>query len=136
QSLTLGTMREPLELRWSRALPSAPTSCTVIRDAAGRYFVSFVVELEPQTLPSIDKVVGIDLGLTHFAVLSDGQKIDNPRHLQHDLARLAKAQRVLSRKKRGSKNRQKARRKVARIQARIADKRADFLHKLSTRLVR
>ena len=129
-------MTEPLDVRWSRDLPSEPTSCTVTRDAAGRYFVSFVVEVETATLPTTAKVAGIDLGLAHFATLSDGTTIDNPRYLQRDLDRLARAQRQLARKQKGSKNRDKARRKVARIQARIADKRADFLHTLSTRLVR
>jgi putative transposase len=87
-------------------------------------------------LPAADTAVGVDAGLDHLLTLSTGEKITNPRHERRDRARLAKAQRELSRKAKGSVNRDKARRKVARIHARIADRRRDHLHKLTTRLVR
>lgn len=132
----LAKMRQPLNICWSRPLPSAPTSATVIRDTVGHYFISFVVQVPHQPLPPTPKVVGIDLGLTHFCTLSDGEKINNPRYLQKDQARLRRAQRKLSKTDKGSQNRGRARVKVARIQAKIARKRADFLHKLSMRLVR
>jgi putative transposase len=123
-------------VRWSRSLPSDPSSVTVIRDAAGRYFASFVVETGPDTLPRAEPVIGIDLGLTHFAVLSDGRKIASPRFLRRAEKKLRRAQRVLSRKQKGSRNRDKARVKVARAHARVADARREFHHQLSTTLIR
>ena len=80
--------------------------------------------------------MGIDVGLDHLLTLSTGEKITNPRHERRDRARLAKAQRDLAKKTKGSANRAKARRKVAKVHARIADRRRDCLHKLTTRLVR
>ncbi len=123
-------------VRWSRALPSGPSSVTVIADAAGRYFASFVVEAEEDPLPQTGTEAGIDLGLTHFAVLSDGRKVANPRFLRRAERKLGKAQKALSRKVRGSSNRAKARIKVARVHARVADTRRDWLHKESTRIIR
>lgn len=102
-----------VRVRWSRRLPSVPSSATVLRDAAGRFFCSFVVEVEPQTLPDVEQVTGVDLGLGHFAVLSDGTKIDNPRFLRRAEKKLGKEQRDLSRKTKGSSNRAKARVRVA-----------------------
>ena len=122
--------------RWSRDLPSEPSSVTVIRDAAGRYFASFVVEAGDNPLPASDSDVGIDLGLTHFAVLSDGRKVANPRFLRRAERRLRKRQKALSRKVQGSANRDKARAKVARVHARVADTRRDWLHKESARVIR
>jgi putative transposase len=123
-------------VRWSRALPSEPSSVTVIKDAAGRYFASFVVETAGEPLPETPDEVGIDLGLTHFAVLSDGRKVDNPRFLRRAAKKLRKTQRALSRKEKGSVNRKKAVVKFARAHARVADARRDFAHKLSTRIIR
>jgi putative transposase len=122
-------------VRWSRALPCTPSSVTVVKDAAGRYFASFVVDTEPQTLPEVIPEIGIDLGLGHFAVLSDGRKIDNPRVLRKAEKELRRAQQVLSRKQRGSNNRDKARLRVARAHARVADARREFHHQLSTTLI-
>ena len=122
--------------RWSRDLPSEPSSVTVILDAAGRYFASFVVEAGDDPLPASDSEAGIDLGLTHFAVLSDGRKVANPRFLRRAERRLRKAQKALSRKVQGSANRDKARAKVARVHARVADTRRDWLHKESARVIR
>ena len=123
-------------VRWSRPLPSAPSSVTVIKDAAGRYFASFVVQVEPDALPEGGQLIGIDLGLTHFAVLSDGRKIASPRFLRRAEHKLRRAQKALSRKQEGSKNRGKARVKVARAHARVADARREFHHQLSTALIR
>jgi putative transposase len=135
-----GKLRLPkigdVPVRWSRNLPSAPSSVTVIKDAAGRYFASFVVQTEPQALPETEPVIGIDLGLTHFAVLSDGRKIASPRFLRRAEKKLKRAQRALSRKQDGSQNRDKARVKVARTHARVADARREFCHQLSTALIR
>ena len=138
--LTLAKMRDPLGIVWSRPLPqdARPSTVTVSQDAAGRWYVSLLVE-DPtvQPLPHAATAVGIDAGLDHLLILSTGEKITNPKHERKDRARLAKAQRELSRKAKGDgANRRKARRKVARIYARIADRRRDGLHKLTTRLVR
>ena len=135
-----GKLRLPkigdVKVRWSRRLPSEPSSVTVVKDAAGRDFASFVVEIDAEPLPEATGEVGIDLGLTHFAVLSDGRKIANPRFLRRAERRLKKAQQALSRKAKGSNNRKKAIVKVARAHARVADARRDFAHKLSTTLIR
>lgn len=125
-----------IEVRWSRALPAEPSSVTVVKDAAGRYFASFVVEVSVEPLPESAAEIGIDLGLTHFAVLSDGRKISNPRFLRRAERRLRKAQKALSRKAKGSKNRVKARARVAKLHAKLADARRDWAHKLSTQIIR
>lgn len=129
-----------VRVAWSRPLPAVPSSVTVIKDAAGRYFASFVVDADPLAdaarMPDTGQSIGIDLGLTHFAVLSDGTKIDSPRFLRRAEKKLKKAQQVLSRKQKGSKNRKKARRKVARAHAHVANARREFHHQLSTKLIR
>ncbi len=138
--LASGKLRLPrigdVPVRWSRDLPSEPSSVTVIRDSAGRYFASFVIETGPVTLPGTGPVIGIDLGLTHFAVLSDGRKIASPQFLRRAEKKLRRAQRSLSRKEKGSRNRAKARVKVARAHAQVADARREFHHQLSTTLIR
>lgn len=135
-----GKLRLPkigdLKVKWSRSLPSTPSTVTVVEDSAGRYFASFVVDIEPVTLPEAESVVGVDLGLGHFAVLSDGTKIDAPRFLRRAEKKLKRAQQNLSRKAKGSQNRDKARIKVARAHARVADARREFCHQLSTKLIR
>jgi putative transposase len=135
-----GRLRLPgigdVPVRWSRDLPSEPSSVTVTVDAAGRYHASFVVDAPDQPLPPTSQEVGIDLGLTHFAVLSDGTKVDAPRIARKAQAKLAKAQKELARRQKGSKNREKSHRKVARAHVRVADTRRDWLHKLSTTVVR
>ncbi|WP_405862214.1 transposase [Streptomyces sp. NBC_00090] len=125
-----------VRVKWTRALPSVPSTVTVIKDAAGRYFASFVVETDPDPLPGAEPVAGIDLGLGHFAVLSDGTKIDAPRFLRRAEKKLKKTQKNLSRKTKGSNNRDKARVKVARAHARVADARREFHHQLSTKVIR
>jgi putative transposase len=135
-----GKLRLPkvgdVPIRWSRPLPSEPSSVTVIKDSAGRYFASFVVEAGPSTLPAAEPVIGIDLGLGHFAVLSDGRKITAPKFLRRAEKLLKRRQQELSRKQKGSRNRDKARLKVARAHAKVADARRDFHHQLSTALIR
>ncbi|MFE3036413.1 RNA-guided endonuclease InsQ/TnpB family protein [Streptomyces canus] len=136
--LTLAKMAQSLDIRWSRPLPEGaePTTVTVSRDAAGRWFVSLLCQDSIAPAPATHAAVGLDAGITSLVTLSTGEKVANPRHERRDRARLARAQRELSRKVKGSANREKARRKVARVHARIADRRRDFLHQLSTRLVR
>jgi IS605 OrfB family transposase len=135
-----GKLRLPkigdVQVRWSRPLPAAPSSVTVIRDAAGRFFASFVVEVNEAPLPETEAECGTDLGLGHFAVMDDGTKVSAPRFLRRAEKKLKRAQKDLSRKQKGSANREKARVKVARAHARVGDARWDFHHKLSTRVIR
>ena len=135
-----GKLRLPkigdVPIRWSRPLPGVPSSVTGIRDAAGRYFASFVVEAGEGPLPQVAAEIGIDLGLTHFAVMSDGRKITSPRFLRRAERKLRRAQKALSRTAKGSSNSEKARVKVARVHAKVADCRRDWLHKESTRIIR
>ena len=136
--LHLAKMTAPLAVVWSRPLPdgAAPSTVTVSRDPAGRWFVSLLCQCAVEPHPASAAVVGVDAGITSLVTLSTGEKIANPRHEHRDRARLALAQRWLARTQMGSANRDKARLKVARVHARIADRRRDFLHKLTTRLVR
>ncbi len=136
RSLTLAKMDAPLDVRWSRAFTGAPTTVTITRDQAGRYFVSFLVEEEVTTLPSTGAAIGLDMGVSALVTLSSGEKITNSKHFAHSRSRLKTAQKALARKEKGSKNREEARQKVARAHAKIADQRLDGLHKLSTRLIR
>lgn len=140
-SITVGReLRLPkigdLRVKWSRQLPCEPSSVTVIKDSMGRYYASFVVDVSSDPLPERDSEVGIDLGLTTFATLSDGRRIASPRFFRRAERRLRKSQQALSRKEKGSKNQAKARRRVARVHASIADARRDFANKHSTAIIR
>ncbi len=137
KALKLAKMDAPLNIRWSRTLPKAAklTTVTVSKDAAGRYFVSMLCDDTVQAKPEVTGKIGIDLGLTHFAILSTGEKIAAPNTFRKNEAKLAKLQRRMAKKQKGSANRFKAKLKVARLHAKTADTRRDFLHKLSTRLV-
>jgi putative transposase len=128
----------PVRVRWSRALPSVPSTVTVIKDPSGRYWASFVVTTDPgnEALPPTNGEQGIDLGLAHFAVLADGSRVRSPRFLRRAEKKLRREQRRLSRKAKGSINRDEQRVKVARAHAKVADARKDFHHKLSTKLIR
>jgi len=137
-TLTLAKMDAPLEIRWSRPLPEGaiPSTVTVSRDNAGRYFASLLVEETIEPLPPSPEQIGADLGLTSMVITSKGDKVGNPRYFATDEKKLARAQKRHARKQKHSKNQEKARRKVAKIHARIADRRRDYQHKLSTRLIR
>ena len=136
--LTLAKMQEPLAIRWSRPLPAGckPSSITVSKDGADRYFVSFLFEQNIDPLPVVPQTIGADLGLKSFVVLSSGETIGNPRFFRADEKRLRTAQRKHARRKKGSKNKEKARVQVAKVHARIADRRRNFQHHLSTRIIR
>lgn len=110
-------------------------SATISQNPSGKYYISILVEQEIKELPKNEFAIGIDLGLTDFAITSDEVKYDNPRYLQKSLNKLAKEQRKLSRKKKGSKNRNKQRIKVAKLYEKITNQRKDFLHKLSSELI-
>ncbi|MFB7876208.1 RNA-guided endonuclease InsQ/TnpB family protein [Nocardia sp. NPDC056064] len=123
-------------VRWSRELPSAPSSVSIIKDASGRYFASFVVMADDQPLPPVASEVGIDLGLTTFAVLSNGRVVGSARFLRQAERRVKKAQRALSRKEKGSANRAKARLRLAKVHAKVRDSRRDWAHKHTTQIIR
>jgi putative transposase len=129
-----------LKVRWSRDLPSVPSSVTVLMEPDGRYYASFVVEVADTPLPQVQRQVGVDLGLSTFATVAatDGttEKVENPRHLRKAERRLARAQKALSRKQKGSANRNKARRRVAVLHRKVRDARADHAHKTALRLIR
>ena len=138
-NLWLAKCKEPLNIVWSRLLPdgSSPSTVTVKLEPNGRWFVSLLIDdptIEP--LPPTDKKVGIDAGISSLLTTSDGDKIANPKHFNRLYQKLRVAQKELSRKTNGSLNRNKARLKVGKIQAKIKDARTDFLHKLTTDLVR
>lgn len=136
--LYLAKCSEPLPIRWSRQLPKGvePSTVTVKLNPSGRWFVSLLVDEHIQALPKSSNKVGIDLGVASLIALSDGRKVANPKTFRAKHKRLKKAQKALDKKLKGSNNRHKARLRVARIQAEIADARKDFLHKLTTQLVR
>jgi putative transposase len=134
-------MGMPLAFTWSWPSldPTAvdPSTVTVSRDPCGRWYVSFAVEVpDPDPLPATGRVAGVDLGITDFAVTSDGQRIANPRHLERRARNLARYQQRMARCQPGSANRAKARAKAARAHRKVRAARTDFLHKASTRLVR
>ena len=133
--LYMAKSKAPLDVRWSRPLPFVPSTVTISKDTAGRYFVSCLCEFEPVSLPIIASMVGIDVGLKDLFVTDTGFKSGNPRHTAKYAARLALLQRRLSKKAKGSKNRAKARLKVARLHAKIADCRMDVLHKATRKLI-
>lgn len=125
-----------VDVVWSKSIPVTPNSATVSKTPDGRWFVSLQYDADDAVaVPKTGKAVGIDLGLTCFAAMSDGNKIKPPRPLRAGLRKLANAQRALSRAKKGSNGRRKAKVRVAKVHSRIADQRADFLHKLSTSIV-
>jgi putative transposase len=129
---------EPLAIRWSRELPKGtiPSTITLKLSPAGRWTVSLLVDVKIETLLESPNQIGIDLGVTSLIALSNGEKIANPKGFKAKRAKLKRVQKALSRKQKGSSNRHKARLKVAKVHQEISDARKDFLHKLTTRLVR
>ncbi|MBE9038894.1 RNA-guided endonuclease InsQ/TnpB family protein [aff. Roholtiella sp. LEGE 12411] len=119
---------------WSRRLPSAPSSITVIKDCANRYFLSFVVDVEPIHTDAKNQSIGIDLGIKTFAVMSNGKKAISPDYSEKD-RKIRFLTRKLARQEKGSKRRERTRIRIAKQHNQIADTRKDFLHKLSTKVV-
>nr|MDJ0574421.1 RNA-guided endonuclease TnpB family protein [Xenococcaceae cyanobacterium MO_234.B1] len=134
--LTLAKMNQPLKIKWSRYFDGEPLSVTISKDPANRYFVSFLVEEELEPYPQGTESIGIDLGVKDVMVTSKGFASGNPKYYAKYQARLKKLQKRLAKKQKGSHNRNKARLKVAKLHAKIADCRKDFLQKLTTQLVR
>jgi putative transposase len=134
----LAKCSEPLPIVWSRALPpkASPSTITVKLSPAGRWTVSLLADVEIKPLPSSLNQIGIDLGVTSLVALSNGEQIANPKGFKAKRTKLRRVQKALSRKLVGSNNRYKARLKVASVHQEIADARKDFIHKLTTRLMR
>jgi putative transposase len=135
----LAKCSEPLPIKWSRLIPQdcEPSTVTIRLQPSGRWYISIRFD-DPtiKPLPITDQAIGIDLGINSLVITSDGDKVANPKHFKKHDRKLRRAQKSLSRKQKGSKNREKARLKVAKIHAKITDSRKDHLHKLTTQLVR
>lgn len=134
--LFLAKIKEPIKIKWSRDLPSEFSSATVSKDKSDRYFISFTVEKDPVSLPSTGNEIGIDLGITDIIVDSDGNSSGNPKFTKRYERKLRRVQQKLSRCKKGSKNRVKTRCIVAKVYAKISDLRNDFIHKMTTELIK
>ncbi len=141
RKLRLSKMPGLINIRWSRELPSEPSSCTVTKNAAGQYHVCFVCKEEVKLLPRVNgeggdlEFVGVDLGIESLVTLSTGEKAGNPRWFENEQERLRREQQKLSRKEKGSNNWERQRKRVAKVHQRIQDRRKDFIEKLTTRLV-
>ncbi|MPQ42782.1 IS200/IS605 family element RNA-guided endonuclease TnpB [Clostridium tarantellae] len=129
-------LKSMIKIKQHRNFGGLIKSCTISKTPSNRYYISILVDTENFALPKTDKKIGVDVGLKEFAICSDGYRVANPKHLRKSEKRLAKLQRELSRKQKGSNNRKKARLKVAKLHQKIADQRADFLNKLSIKLIR
>ncbi len=142
RKLRLSKMPGLINIRWSRELPSKPSSCTVTKNAAGQYHVCFVCTEEVELLPRVNgengalEFVGVDLGTESLVTLSTGEKVGNPRWFENEYERLRREQQKLSRKEKGSNNWERQRKRVAKVHQRIQDRRKDFIEKLTTRLVK
>jgi putative transposase len=123
-----------ISIRKHREMKGKVKTLTLKRESSGKFYAIFTTKMEITPKESGGNQIGIDLGLINFATLSDGTVIKNPRHLKRHEEKLAWAQRHLSRKKKGSKNRRKAKLKVAMVHEKISNTRADFLHKISFQL--
>ena len=133
--LFIAKSKQPLNIKWSRQLPSDPTTVTISKDCAGRYFVSLLCRFEPVSLPVNNNKIGVDVGLADLFVTSNGDKSGNPKFTQRYADKLSKYQRRLAKKKKGSNNFKKAKLKVAKVHAKITDCRCDFTHKATTKLI-
>ena len=125
-----------IKIKYHREFTGVIKSCTISKTPSNKYYISMLVDTENKVLPKVDKKIGVDVGLKEFAICSDGYRVANPKYLRKAEKRLRKLQKDLSRKQKGSNNRNKARLKVAKLHEKIANQRKDFLHKLSTKLIR
>lgn len=133
--IKLPKLKSMVKIKLHRQFDGLIKSCTVSKTPSGKYFASILVEYEIQPLPANTNKVGIDLGLKEFAIMSNGERVENPKYLRKSEKRLVKLQRDLSRKQKGSKNRNKARLKIAKIHEKISNQRLDFLHKVSSKTI-
>ncbi len=133
--ITLAKMKNALDIRWSRSFKGEPTSLVVSKDTSGKYFISIHVKENIQPHPFVKKEIAIDLGLTTYTTNQQGKGNINPRFSKIHQKRVKRVQQSLCRKTKGSNNRKKTRSKLAHLHQKIRDKRYDFLHKLSSKVV-
>lgn len=124
-----------IRIRLHRPLEGKVKTATITREC-GEWYVSYVCEVESTLLPSTGNQVGVDVGTTYFCITSDGEFTENPRHFQHSMKALRVKQRSLSRKKRGSNRRKKAKAAVAKLHRKVTRQRLDFHHKTAAKLIR
>ena len=135
KQFVLAKMKTPLNIKWSRDFSGTPSSAYISKTATGKYFISILVEETISPLKPVSKTVGIDLGLKNWLVCSDGVVVQNPKTLPRYEKKLAKAQRLFSRKRKGSNNHKKAKLKIALLHEKITNIRADLTHKTTFRLI-
>lgn len=133
--IKLPKLKSMIKIVQHRQFDGEIKSCTVSKTPTNKYYISILVDEDIKQLPKSNNKVGIDLGITDFAITSDGEVFENPKWLRKSEKRLTKLQRDLSRKKKSSNNRNKARLKVAKLHEKIANQRKDFLHKLSSKII-
>ena len=133
--IKLPKLKSMIKIVQHRQFDGEIKSCTVSKTPTNKYYISILVDEDIKQLPKSNNKVGIDLGITDFAITSDGEVFENPKWLIKSEKRLTKLQRDLSRKKKSSNNRNKARLKVAKLHEKIANQRKDFLHKLSSKII-
>lgn len=133
--IKLPKLKSMIKIVQHRQFDGEIKSCTVSKTPTNKYYISILVDEDIKQLPKSNNKVGIDLGITDFAITSDGEVFVNPKWLRKSEKRLTKLQRDLSRKKKSSNNRNKARLKVAKLHEKIANQRKDFLHKLSSKII-
>ena len=129
-------LKTMIKIKYHREFKGLIKSTTLSKTPSNKYFISILVDTENIKLPKSNKKIGVDVGLKEFAICSNGYRVSNPKYLRKAEKRLAKLQKDLSRKQKGSNNRNKARLKVAKLHEKITNQRKDFLHKLSTKLIR
>lgn len=136
ECIKLPKLKSRVKIKLHREFSGIIKNCTISKTPSNKYYISILVDAENVKLPKVENKIGVDVGLKEFAICSNGDRFDNPKWLRKSEKRLAKLQKDLSRKKKGSKNRYKARLKVAKLHEKIANQRKDFLNKLSTKLIR
>lgn len=136
-TVKLPKLKEPVKVKFHRGFEGKLRTATVSRTSTGKYFISILVDDGLEIPEKVDsgQSIGVDVGISHFAIVSTGEKIDNPRHLRKSMAKLKAEQRSLSRKKKGSRNRKKQKMVVAKLHEKVTNQRNDFQHKISNRLV-
>ena len=133
--IKLPKLKSKIKIVLHRQFKGLIKSATISKTPSNQYYISILVDTENKQLPKNDNEIGIDLGLKEFAICSNGDRFDNPKNLRKSEKKLVKLQKDLSRKQKGSNNRNKARLKVAKLHQKIANQRKDFLHKLSTKII-
>ena len=134
--IVIPKVKKPIKIKFHQQIQGEIRSVVVSKTPSGHYYASILTNYELDKLPKTKEQIGIDLGIKHFLITSNGNKYNMPHFINKSQSKLTKLQRKLSKKKKGSNNRDKVRLKIAKLQEHIANQRKDFLHKLSTKLIR